>query len=451
MANNDDDTGAGVEGSSVVDARTTTTTTTTETTTETASWTERFRRRRRLVVPALAVFGVGAASVATLLGSTSLSSYGGGGGGDSKDVRRNPYGFASATASSASSPSSSLSLARYVGQAGENENDENGNVEGRELDDQRKPSLVWLFAYPESGGPHVMHVVHTVSGRATAVNEGDSYDMRENGDVGNAPLTRNSLRVYGNAGPALSTGHRLSPPTTKILTLTQTHGTCHGCHPKDYMRNKDEFRKRLWSSSIVENGKIEHVEYDVADVESGLHLYRYPFDNVLLRYWSERERKHVTNHNGWVRRYGAHVEGLRRWCDEMDDHWRETERAWYSADLFALAEDVPCHQEFYKWVAYHDNVDMVERGANLPMRTLRYEELYDHYHLTVRKLLDWLDLPDLRPAPSGGGADLLVGFSQHYFSKDEKERIYAFMKKAATMPAVRAMIETYESNDFSFA
>jgi len=304
------------------------------------------------------------------------------------------------------------------------------------------PEIIWMFAFPQSGSMHFQHIMHVMSLRATATNHGN-LQMTDSGIITGAPMARNSMQVYGDKGPGLMTGISHSVPDKKILTLTDAHGTCRNCHPKEYMHSKNKFRQALWTATIIKDGARKKIEYNTNNVKGGVHLFRHPFDNVLLRYWAHRENKDVTNHNGWVAKYGASHKGFNKWCDTLDAHWYETELAWYGEEVMARSEGVPCRQEFFKWVMYHNNVECVERGAELPMYHLKYEDLYTGYHQTIGNLFKFLEYPVVRAAPVQA-EPLRVGFSRHYFSPEQKARTYAFMKSIAE-PETLQMLNKYEA------
>jgi len=333
-------------------------------------------------------------------------------------------------------------LAEFLGQ------DQAVTEEGRQLELEGDADIVWLFAFPESGAFHLNHILQTVSQRGMGTNNGKMY-MNPDGRVSPAPMSRNNMRLYGNErGPPLLSGTDLGAPNTKALVHTTPSGACFNCHPQEYMHNTEEFRHSLWMASVIKDGELLHLPYDTNCVKGGLHLYRFPFDNIVLRYWAHREQKHVSNHNGWVAKYGASTNGFHEWCNIQDNHWADVERAWYGEEIYALTENVPCHQEFYKYINYYNQVEMIERGAGLNMTRICYEELYNHYHEAVGGLLEFLDLPVVRETPPGGGQDIRMGFSQHYFTLEQKKATYKFLKAIAE-PGVKAMMEMFEKNDFS--
>lgn len=381
-------------------------------------WSERLSNKKAALTMGL-LFVVAATSVFS--SSEMVSNY------DSSSID-NPVGFATNNRGSRGHEQ----LSRFLGQ-----------TTARPTDDlDNGPEIIWMFAFPQSGSMHYQHILHHMSLRATATNHGN-LQMTPRGDVVGAPMSRNSMVVYGNKGPALMSGNTLSVPDKKILTLTEAYGTCRNCHPKEYKFNKIKFREALWTATVIQNGKRKTIEYNTNNVKGGVHLFRFPFDNILLRYWAHREQKDVTNHNGWVAKYGAGDKGFNKWCDTLDSHWYETELAWYGEEVMKLSEGVPCRQEFYKFIMYHNNVECVERGAALPMYHLKYEDLYTRYHQTIGDLFKFLEYPVVRPAPVQA-EPLRVGFSRNYFTAEQKARTYAFMNALAE-PETKKMLADYEA------
>lgn len=302
------------------------------------------------------------------------------------------------------------------------------------------PSIVWLFAYPQSGATQILHLLHVVSKKASATNYGHMV-MDSRGVVGPSP--QDSVRVYGDSGPALFTLNALPPPTEHILTWTATDGACRDCHPRNYMYNYKRFRTYCWHGTVQHNQEQVQYHYDAQRVVATVHLMRYPFDNVLLRFWAEREDKAAHGHETFVNKFPPTEQGFQDWCGHMDQDWYDVERAWYGDEVWTFLEegDVVCRQEFYKYVMFHNNAVRMREGPHLPNMNLKYEDLSTGYYRTIGKLVSFLELPVVSPAPD---QDVQLGFSKHYFTDKQRESTFAFMQQLA-LPKVKHVLEDYQN------
>lgn len=302
------------------------------------------------------------------------------------------------------------------------------------------PSLCWLFGFPQSGSAYLLHLVHVVSHRATATNYGHNV-MDLKGVVHIAK--HDSVRAYGTAGPALLTSGVLDPPNKRMLTWASADGACRNCHPRKYMYNYARFREMCWEGSIMSGGSQIPAKYDPDYVKSAVHLYRDPFDNILLRFWTEREEMTIQNHETWLNRYPPSHEGFQQWCSDRDAEWYDVEKAWYGEETMNLAEGVICRQEFYKYVMYHNNVYRTRHAYSLPTLVLKYEDLYTDYEGTIGKLVNFLDLPVHRQPPL---KDVQIGFSKSYYTNNQREAAHRLMKSLA-LPKVGLILDEYKDNE----
>lgn len=302
------------------------------------------------------------------------------------------------------------------------------------------PSLVWMFGFPQSGAAYIFHLIHVITKTATATNFGHSV-MDLKGIVHVAK--HDSYRVYGTGGPALLSANILDVPDKRILTWASADGACRNCHPRKYMYNYARFRELCWEGSILDNGQQVAVKYNPEYVKSAVHLFRDPFDNIVLRFWAEREEMQILGHNTWLKRYPSSSDGFQTWCNDRDAEWYDVEKAWYGEDTMKMAEGVICRQEFYKYIMFHNNVVRTRQTYNLPTFLLKYEDLYLDYEETIGKLIEFLDLPTVRDPPP---RDMEVGFSAPYFTEENREATNLFMMSLA-LPKVASILKQYEKTE----
>lgn len=321
-------------------------------------------------------------------------------------------------------------------------------LDGHLTSSVKGPKIVWFFAWPQSGGAHQLHLLHKVSQRATATNYGHVL-LDPKGVLHRS--VRDSVRLWGDAGPALFSGDVLPPPDKYVLTWTATDGACRNCHPRRYMYNTKRFRELCWHGTVLSNRVSIPFRYDPDRVAATVHMTRHPLDNVVLRFWAEREEKAAEGHRTFLATFPPDAQGFAAWCAELDAEWEGVERAWYGDDVFAAAADVPCRQEFYKYASFHNNVVRLREGARLPVMNVRYEDLAHgsggttNYHKTVGRLLTFLELPVSGHLPEKD--DVKVNFSRDYFTDGQRAAIFRFLEKLA-LPSVVKIVRDYRDMTF---
>jgi len=304
----------------------------------------------------------------------------------------------------------------------------------------RSPIIVWFFGFPQSENYYILHLIQHVSKRATATNSGQKV-MDLDGVVHIAE--RDSILLYENHGPALLSENSLDPPDKRVLTFVSNgDGTCLNCHPRNYMHNFARFREVCSQASFIKNGNVAPMEYNPAIAKSAVHLFRNPYDNILLRFWTEREEMKLDHRDFALKKYPPSHQGFQQWCNDRDAEWYALEKGWYGEDTMSLAEGVICRQEFYKYVMYHNNVVKTRQTLDLPSLVLKYEDFNDQFESTIEKLIMFLELPTESEPPE---KDVKINFSEkYYYTEENKKATDAFMKSLAH-PKVLQVLEEYES------
>lgn len=318
------------------------------------------------------------------------------------------------------------------------------------------PNIIWLLAFPQSGAAFIMHVIHQVTQTATATNYGHVI-MDKKGAV--HMNEHDSVRVYDDVvrrgmiededkqkntprgGPSLFTGNLYPPPKKHLLTWVAGDGACQTCHPRSYMYNFVRFREYCWRGTIMKDGAQQLITYNPNLVKGAVHLYRDPFDNIVLRFWAAREDAERDKKNTFLKRYSPDVDGFHKWCSDRDAEYLKLERAWYGDEVFSAADGVICRQDFYKLIMYHNNAVRVRRSFRLETLLLKFEDFYESYFRTIGVLVKFLDLDVVDKAPP---RHIQVGFSRHYFTKEQRDASFRFMKEIA-FPEVKIILNEYES------
>jgi len=201
-------------------------------------------------------------------------------------------------------------------------------------------------------------------------------------------------------------------------------GYCYDCLPKQYIHEFGQFYKGCVSGSrvTVKGGEVtnEIVAHDQSLVKKAVHIIRNPLDNVAARF-----------HFVWKRGdtgLNFDTEGYHEWCSYLDDKYKEDYKSAYSQPLWELAQKVPCHAEFYKYVQWHNfSFEVTGKNTlNIPVLIIDYEHFHSHLESTIKRLLDFLELPNKHSPPE-------FIFNRHrFFSEEETKNIYLFLRSLAT-------------------
>ena len=132
--------------------------------------------------------------------------------------------------------------------------------------------------------------------------------------------------------------------------------------------------------------------------------------------------------------------GFRRWC-EMDDHNKFFLKSRYTdKKVRQRMAVIPCMNEFYRYVQWHNLAFDTSRYMNVPTMMLHYHEYSDNLEATRDRILDWLDLPH-----NGPGEPFHTGkVYRHYYSESQRAAVRAFVEEFAST-------ETWEQlKDYDF-
>ena len=301
---------------------------------------------------------------------------------------------------------------------------------------QSPPGVVWLMSYPNSGTSYTLRVINEVSQRSTASNYGEE-NLRGNGN--------NSLLIHTNwtNGP-----FRSVPPTplpdTYILTKTHCGSRCVTCGPNAYIETQRSFLRACLSGHIVKESTRESkygwedVMYNAERVKGAVHLIRNPLNNVVSRYHLAIDHA-FRNHNQTL---ANNAVGFRDWCRQSDYKHIAAERKekrLLDANLQHLWQSIPCHQQFFEYIQWHNLAWSTGQFIDIPVHTVHYEEYETDWRGTIGGVLDFLqqDPMDWNEASPFHASDYGA-----YYTAEEKVAIRAFLQDLAAVP-VWEMIQQY--------
>lgn len=290
---------------------------------------------------------------------------------------------------------------------------------------------MWL-----SGTSYTLHLTRQASNSTTATNYALEGEIRDEPSV--------PVHVDETRGPFLELirGINTAVPSKFILTKTHCGGFCSNCNARHYIETPRSFEIACRSGKrafLDEVGKLttEFVTYDQSTVGKAIHVFRHPLDNVVARFHlkyyeykelrlNERDDKLSTMTNSeWLRRYPNNRTGFAAWCKGHDSQSGLGKLRWVDGHLAALLRQIPCHQEFYKYVQWHNLAFDVTRGNNIPVFVVHYHNYSQNFEGTLSQLLDFLELPR-----QGVTEPFHAGKEYHsFYTKEQRLAIRRFLEE----------------------
>eukprot|EP01083_Nonionella_stella_P061097 159280_1 len=145
------------------------------------------------------------------------------------------------------------------------------------------------------------------------------------------------------------------------------------------------------------------------------------------------------------------MEGFHAWCKDMDNNEVMDTMEILSPQITVAVKEimlnVPCHQEFYKYVAWHNNVVSMAWMDLVDNMHVYYEDYADasKQKEIAKEMAEFLGTP-LSSSESDAASTLpdflKVRMYGEYFSAEEKENVKKFVEAVAIKPAW-PMLERY--------
>lgn len=190
------------------------------------------------------------------------------------------------------------------------------------------------------------------------------------------------------------------------------------CPPEKYAETTYSFRRNCfrtkWLDGPEGKGKRRFGSYPGDPVAKAVHLVRDPFDNIVSRYHLERQlpgRKAAS--------YPETREGFRTYCNDIDSLHESSEKRmiFLDADLLSIMKKVPCHEDFLRYIEWHNLAFSTTFDLGIETFVLHYEWYSTRHEAVAKELLQFLELNLHR---DGEFTPFLTGKVYPYFTLEEK-------------------------------
>jgi hypothetical protein len=241
------------------------------------------------------------------------------------------------------------------------------------------PDVAWIVSFGGSGTSYTILNIEAVTGQSTASNYAQDFHLL-------VPVKES----YVN-GPYVRSPHKPLPPKY-ILTKTHCGGYCMDCSPSTYVyESAFDFQKACRTAFVHVDGKEVDQVYEAEIPKRAVHLVRSPFDNLVGRFHLsvKRQRTRTGVDAELLSNFSDTAEGLENWCQYLDRKYVEQESHY---EVLHKYRDVPCHAEWFRYIQWHNLVDMVLRDLDIPVHYLWYHNYTSEFNQTVDNLLDFLSL-----------------------------------------------------------
>lgn len=181
------------------------------------------------------------------------------------------------------------------------------------------------------------------------------------------------------------------------------------------------------------------VIYDPSLVKKAIHIFRHPLDNIVARFHLEFNEAKAAGNDEYVQRFPKNATGFRKWCRHSDVNRKLLVSKYIDDDLKRAMTNVPCFNEFHKYVQWHNMAFYTTRDMNLDTLILHYHEYSDNFEKTRDKVLEFLDHPNL-----GTTREFHTGkVYRHYYTNQQKIAIKSFIVEYAT-PETWMQLKDYD-------
>jgi Sulfotransferase domain len=183
--------------------------------------------------------------------------------------------------------------------------------------------------------------------------------------------------------------------------------------------------------------------YPPDHLAKAVHLIRDPFDNVVSRFHLQRRRQIP----GREAKFEKTREGFRSYCKSIDNAHKANESSvvFLSDNLLEIMGAVPCHEDFFRYVEWHNLAFVTARDLELDTYVLHYDSYRTRYNETVNELLDFLKLTAHK---NGQWVPFIEGVYSNYFTYNEKRAVaeaFEIMSLSETWNHVRPYFDKLEN------
>ena len=184
------------------------------------------------------------------------------------------------------------------------------------------------------------------------------------------------------------------------------------------------------------------VSYDPSLVTKAIHIFRHPLDNIVARFHLEFKVQGERGNTQFGKDFPRNAIGFHRWCASDDHNRRILESHLMDDKLKAKMRVIPCFNDFYRYVSWHNLAFAVSTHMNIPTMILHYHEYEEDFEAARDRVLDWIGLPH-----AGEGEPFHPGkIYRDYYTDDQKRLIRDFLKEASSAETWQ-QLENYEWTD----
>jgi hypothetical protein len=237
-------------------------------------------------------------------------------------------------------------------------------------------------------------------------------------------------------------------PTSLILTKTHCEGFCSGMHcgPGKTIQTTRSFligcltgTKAFWDKRHGGALRTKLVAYDKSLVKKAIHIFRHPLDNIVARFHLELNARKARGDVAYIKKFPKDANGFRRWCRGDDSNRRLLESQFVDSGLREKMVRIPCFNEFYRYVQWHNLAFETTRTLGIPTLLLHYHEYSSNFTTTRDRILAFLELPRI-----GDGITFQSGKEyRSYYSSHDKKAIRSFLVEFAS-PETWRQLEDYD-------
>lgn len=257
------------------------------------------------------------------------------------------------------------------------------------------------------------------------------------GDIKDKPSVQAIPGDAGKNGPFLELipdRHTNVPET--ILTKTHCKAFCSGslCGTDNTIHTARSFMKGCLSGfrGVETDHGLDRVKvtYNASLVGKAIHIFRHPLDNIVARFHLEYNVQRSAGNSDFGELYPKNSTGFRQWCADDDKNTDLINSRFIDPDLRTKMESIPCRNDFYRYVSWHNNAFYTTTDLDIPTLIVHYGEYSTDFEATRDKILNWLDLPR-----NGEGIEFHSGkIYRSYYTLEERLAIRDFIKEFASVP-----------------
>lgn len=308
------------------------------------------------------------------------------------------------------------------------------------------PKVAWLMSFPNSGTSFTIHMTREASNTTTATN----YALE--GEIRDKPSVPVIAGKTGDQGPWLELipGRETSIPERYIITKTHCKGFCTGryCGADKIIQPVRTFMEGCATGTRAVETKqgLEKIDttYRTELVGKAIHIFRHPLDNIVARFHLEYNVQMAKGRKRFAKAYPKNEIGFKRWCAKDDSNRSLLSHRLVDDRLRAMMLQVPCFNEFFRYVQWHNLAFATTREMDVPTMLLHYQDFSTDFEGARDRVLDWLELPRV-----ANGVKFQDGkVYRSYYSREEKRSIRDFLQAASSGETWSQLKEyDYESNE----